>query len=89
MLRLALALALGIGLAAPATMATAATEAECKAAIADLEDKMSRNPALEDNEGKAQEAESVLAQAGEAGLQGDHAKCMELVEEAQGITGLR
>ncbi|MEM8854366.1 MAG: hypothetical protein AAGD34_11750 [Pseudomonadota bacterium] len=89
MVRLALALALGIGAAAPATMASAATEAECKEAIASLENAMSSNPAMEDNEGKAQEAESVLAQAGEAGLQGDHGKCMELVEEARGITGLR
>lgn len=83
-------LALTLAVAVPAGPASAATEADCKAAVAEVERAMQDDAALEiAPEGKRDRIESILAEAGEAGLQGNYERCMERVEAAKGIAGLR
>ena len=74
---------------APGT-ASATTEADCEAAIAELDERMAENPADQtEADGEQEEIQTKLAQAGEAGLQGRFDECLRLVEEAKGMAGLR
>lgn len=80
----ALALALSGG------TVSAATEADCKAAIDAVEQAMRDDAVLEAaSESRRERIEDILAQAGEAGLQGDYERCLERVDAAKGIAGLR
>jgi len=69
--------------------ALAADREECEAAIRQAQDEGSRSALLQDNEGRADEFRTALARAGEAGEQGDFARCLTLVSNARGAAGLR
>lgn len=71
-----------------ASPAFAATEQECEAAIAQTQREAADSPTLGDNEGRGEELATMLAQAGEAGLQGNYDRCLELVRDARGSAGL-
>ncbi len=84
------ALALALPLAVPAGTAAAASEAACKAAVAAVERAMLDDASLElAPESKRDRIESILAEAGEAGVRGDYERCLERVDAAKGIAGLR
>lgn len=68
--------------------AFAATEQECEVAIADTQREAAESPSLGNNEGRGQELATMLARAGEAGLQGNYDQCLELVRDARGSAGL-
>lgn len=71
-----------------ASPAFAATEQDCKAAIAETQREAADSPSLGNNEGRAGELSTMLARAGEAGLQGKYEHCLELVRDARGSAGL-
>lgn len=76
--------------ALPAGTAAAATEAQCKAAVAAVERAMLDDATLElAPQSKRDRIESILAEAGEAGIRGDYERCLERVDAAKGIAGLR
>jgi len=87
--KLATALILG-GLFLAPTAAFATTEAECQSAINETSQMMERDAGFQSMpEGRQEEVQSIMAQAGEALDQGDYDKCMEHVESAKGAAGLR
>lgn len=83
----ALALALALVHAAPAV---ASSEADCTSAVRTAQRDLERDPAFENRpEGSQDHVRTLLAQAGEAGLEGRYDHCLELVREARGVAGLR
>ena len=82
----AAAAALAAAVAFPALPAAAQTEADCKNAVWQAEQDMSTTR-FADSDERGGHIETLLAQAGEAGLQGDYKKCLELVRDAEGAAG--
>lgn len=81
------AFAMATVLAGPAV---AATEEECKSAIAELQDELSSNAAYESRpEEFTDRIDNVLAQAGYEGVEGRHEQCLEMVDRARAEAGLR
>jgi len=68
--------------------AFAASEAECTAAVQKAEDDAENMPDMEDPSSRRDHFETMLAQAGEAGIRGDYDRCLELVRDARGGSGL-
>lgn len=81
--RVALVATIACGFASPVL---AETEAECEAAIQEVETFLAEDAAMPT--GKAEEVETILAQAGEAGVEGNYAECLEIVEQAKGAAGI-
>ncbi|MCF3933436.1 hypothetical protein L1787_08440 [Acuticoccus sp. M5D2P5] len=72
-----------------AVPAMAATEEECEAAIAQTQADMESDAALQANDDRANEMTTMLAEAGEAGEQGNYEECLQKVEDTRGAAGLR
>lgn len=68
--------------------ALASSEAECTAAVQKAEADASNMPDMEDPSSRRDHFETMLAQASEAGIQGDYDRCLELVRDARGGSGL-
>lgn len=66
--------------------AAAQTEEDCKTAVRQAEEGLEASQMGSDDRGG--HIETLLAEAGEAGLQGDYAKCLEIVRDAEGAAGL-
>ena len=66
--------------------AAAQTEEDCKNAVWQAEEGLEASQMGSDDRGG--HVETLLAQAGEAGLQGDYKKCLEIVRDAEGAAGL-
>lgn len=82
--RAALSIAAGALAFAMAAPAKALTERDCTEAITAAEENM---PQRFGDDDRGQHVETMLAQAGEAGLQGDYQKCLEIVRDAEGAAG--
>lgn len=73
-------------IASAALPAAAQTEEDCKNAVWKAQEAMEARFDQDDDGGG--HVETLLAQAGEAGLQGDYKKCLEIVRDAEGAAGL-
>lgn len=79
-----------LALALPIASASAATQQECQSAIDALEAQMASDAGFQMMpQGRQDEVQSILAEAGEANLQGNYERCLERVESARGAAGLR
>jgi hypothetical protein len=67
--------------------AAAQTEEDCKNAVWQAQEGLESSQ-LGEADNRAGHIETLLAQAGEAGLQGDYEKCLEIVRDAEGAAGL-
>lgn len=73
-----------------ASGANAATEEECKNAIAETEREMSNSAAdMMRSDSLQDEWDQRLVRAGGFGVEGEHAKCIELVNEVRSEAGLK
>ncbi|WP_108660232.1 hypothetical protein [Acuticoccus kandeliae] len=72
-----------------AVPAMAASEEECEAAIAKTQSDMESDAALQANGDRMNEMQTLLAQAGEAGEQGNYDLCLQRVKDTRGAAGLR
>jgi hypothetical protein len=75
----------GLLAAAPAV---AQTEQTCEAAVEQAQRDAANDPALAANDERGNELSTMLAEASEAGLQGNAERCLELVRDARGAAGL-
>ncbi len=69
--------------------AFAQTEADCEAAIEKAQSDAASDGVLQSSDAKMNELSTSLARAGTAGIEGDYAKCLEMVRDARGGAGLR
>ena len=73
-----------------ASSASAATEEQCKQAIAETEREMSSNAGdMMRSDSIQDEWDQRLVRAGGFGLEGDHEKCIEQVNEVRSEAGLK
>ncbi|RAI00428.1 hypothetical protein DLJ53_14255 [Acuticoccus sediminis] len=70
------------------TAAFAQTEADCEAAIRQTQADAENDGNLQNNDDKSDELATMLAEAGEAGIQGEYQKCLDMVRDARGAAGL-
>ena len=88
-LETSLALALTVGALVVATAPAKAQSMSCSAAVRQTQSDASGSPRLTGGNSRGGHFQTLLAQAGAAGLRGDDATCMRLITQARGVAGLR